>query len=118
MSKADEELKARQVADERTAHRHSLEAQARPDAMHRAVHFLLHQAIVNNNDIGPEARHHLATLDREMADSQKLVEIGEEPEKEQPKVPVGVASPGTAAQEATNDPPRVPRQSRRFSGRG
>lgn len=110
MSKADDELRARQAADERTLQRHNLEAQARPDSMHRAIHFLLHQAIVNNNDVGPEARHHLATLDREMADAQKLVEIGEEPEREQPPVIAGDGG-GPAA------PPRPVQQSRRFRGR-
>ena len=114
MSKADDELKARQAADERTAQRHSLEAQARPDAMHRAIHFLLHQAMINNQDIAPEARHHLATLDREMADNQKLIEIGEKPEEEKPAVPAGVSA---ATDAPANDPPRHPQQSKRFGGR-
>lgn len=106
MSKADEELKNRQAMEERAARRHSLEAEARPDAMHRAVHFLLHQAIMNNNDIGPEARHHLATLDSEMANAQKLAEIGEE----------NKPADSPAADHSPASPPIPPRQSRRFSG--
>jgi hypothetical protein len=112
MSKADDEKKAREVMDARIAQRRSKEAEARPDAMHRAVHFLLHQAMLNNNDIAPEARHHLATLDREMADSQKLVEIGEKPETESD---APAASPADSAPAAAS-PVVVPRQSRRFSG--
>lgn len=46
---------------------HAKEAHVRPDALHRAVVFLLKQAALNNPDFAKEATHHLETLDRKLS---------------------------------------------------
>lgn len=54
---------------------HSKEAEARPDAVHRAVVFLLDQCKLNNRDASREANYHLRTLDEKLAIPEKLEEI-------------------------------------------
>jgi hypothetical protein len=61
----EREEKGRLVQAEQVNTRRQAEAEARPDTMHRAIRFLLHQATINNHDIKGEADHYLALLDAE-----------------------------------------------------
>jgi hypothetical protein len=70
----DRERQERQIAGRR-----SKEAQARPDAVHRAVHFLLQQTALNNRDTTPEVNYHIETLDRELANPEALEEVNQIP---------------------------------------
>lgn len=79
MSISDAEAN-RQRQDAEIAEKHSKEAEARPDAVHRALHFLLTQTMQNNPDTTREAKFHMETLDREL--SQESVD----PETGEPKV--------------------------------
>lgn len=86
------------------------EKKARPDSMHRAVKFLLEQAVMNNRDIKVEAQHHLDTLDAELGDTKEIAK---------PSGPVQMPAPAAAAaapppQEPAQDTAALLRQSRRF----
>ena len=103
--------KARQRQDNQRAARRSKEAEARPDALHRAVVFLLRAAKENNPDMTEEATHHIATLDAELANLDVVAEI-EKPPAAEP------AANGTAADEKDDKPKpntaQAIRQSSRF----
>lgn len=99
----------RQRQQDERAEKRRKEAEARPDAMHRAVRFLLNAAVENNPDIADEARHHLETLDTEMANPDKVAEL----DKPAPVTPAtNPAAPPPAEMPAG---PKPPRASRRFS---
>ena len=68
---------AREKQEQRIAEKHTKEADARPDPMHRAVHFLLLQAKANNRDCAREANYHIQSLDETLGEPQKLEEVGE-----------------------------------------
>ena len=86
---------ARQRQQTQREKKRSKEAEARPDALHRAVIFLLHAAKENNPDLADEAKHHISSLDSELANPEKLAEIepaapkatDDEPEAEEPPKP-------------------------------
>lgn len=85
------------------------EKKARPDAMHRAVRFLLEQAKMNNRDITLEADHHMETLDAELGNKKELQATPIKPEVE--------AAAAPAAEQHEQDAEEVPgqvRQSSRF----
>jgi hypothetical protein len=108
-----EEAKERQ--EQQRAERRGKEAQARPDPVHRAIVFLLRECMQNNPDAAVEAKHHLATLDKEFANPEKVLEI------EHPPAPDPAATAGTAV---NNPPAAAPdtaaaiRQSKRFKRNG
>lgn len=93
------------------------EAKARPDALHRAVIFLLREIKQNNRDTAPEVDHHIATLDKELGEPELIAEleappaaaaaapIAPEPETDEAPPEEQPAPPDTAA---------VLRQSTRF----
>lgn len=93
------------------------EKKARPDAMHRAVRFLLEQATMNNRDIKAEADYHLEVLDAELGNSKEL-DAAKKPKPEMVKT----APPETADEDTSKEPApdtaAVLRQSSRFSRRG
>lgn len=66
---------ARNRQQKQRAERRGKEAEARPDAVHRAVVFLIKAAKENNPDLTEEANYHLATLDQELANMEKVNEI-------------------------------------------
>lgn len=77
--------------------KHSQEADARPEPFHRAIKFLLEQAIQNNRDCRPEADHYLRLLDAEYADAEKLKALDAPPPKpeEEEEEPAAIAeAPG------------------------
>jgi hypothetical protein len=110
----------REKQEARTAERHTKEADARPDAMHRAVHFLLIQAKANNRDCTREANHHIATLDAEYGEPQKLDEVGEALPEANPVATAAEAAepiPAAAAparRNAPTDTAKALRTSKRF----
>ena len=106
----------RERQEEQIAEQHKIEEEARPNAQHRALVFLLKQAKMNNRDCRQEADYHIANLDREGAVPEKLAEL-EEPD---PHVLAKTGQPATAVQQP-RAPERKPaarlRTSSRFSGR-
>lgn len=96
--------------------RRAREKKARPDAMHRAVRFLLEQATMNNRDIKPEADHHMEVLDAELGNSKEL-EAAKKPKPEVVSTPAPEDQNKEDAQPQT-DTAAVLRQSSRFSRRG
>jgi hypothetical protein len=85
------------------------EAETRPEPLHRAVRFLLQEAIQNNRDCRPAAEHHLRILDKEYGDTEKLAELEPSPK------PVAVPAAETAPAAENENQPRPPvRPSRRF----
>jgi len=94
-----------------------LEAEARPDPIHRAVIFLLRQAMQNNRDCRNEAQDYIEVLDSSFAEPEKLAEIENPPAA--PQLPAENSTAGqdgessTAAEPAAEAPPVV-KQSRRF----
>ena len=83
------------------------EKKARPDSMHRAVKFLLEQAVLNNRDIKVEAQEHLDTLDAELGDPKEI---------SKPAGPVEIPAAASAAApvEPAQDTAALLRASRRF----
>jgi hypothetical protein len=95
----------------------SKEAKARPDAMHRAVRFLLEQAVLNNRDIKLEAEHHQEILDAELGNAKELEAL----KKAAPRPEVVKAAPQEdgepEAEVPAQDTAALLRQSSRFSRR-
>lgn len=85
--------------------RRERERAARPDAIHRAIHFLMQQIVQNNRDATPEARHHMETLDRELGNPEALAE--QEPQ------PAAAASTSTGNTEQPAAPIKVSKRFRR-----
>jgi hypothetical protein len=89
------------------------EEKARPDAMHRAVRFLLEQAKMNNRDITIEADQHIQVLDDELGNPKELEAL----KKSAPAGPVEVQAPPPPAdtpQPEAQDSAALLRQSGRF----
>jgi hypothetical protein len=88
------------------------EEKARPDAMHRAVRFLLEQAKLNNRDITTEADLHMQILDDEFGNPKELQAL------KTPQGPVEVhappAPPAETPQPEAQDTAALLRQSGRF----
>jgi hypothetical protein len=101
---------ARQRQNQQIEARHSKEAEARPDAMHRAVVFCLRQIALNNRDASREVAHHIETLDKELGNPEKVAQLE----------PAPAGTPATASegqQPATADaapPANTIKTSRRF----
>lgn len=87
------------------------EKKARPDALHRAVIFLLEQAKMNNRDFGPEADHHMKTLDNLLGDKTELQLAAKS------DTPAKAETPSAAPDAPQDEPPNTAallRQSSRF----
>lgn len=78
MSIRDAEAGRKRQQAER-ASRRSKEAEARPDAVHRALIFLLKETKQNNPDASEEANHFIQLLDAELAASPEKVKALESP---------------------------------------
>lgn len=89
---------------------------ARPDAMHRAVIFLLDQAKMNNRDITVEANQHIDTLDEELGNPKELAEL-KKPAKPGPAIVETPATAAPATEETPQDTAGLLRQSSRFTRR-
>ncbi len=98
MSIRDAVTQNAELQQQRIDEKHSKEAEARPDPVHRAVHFLLQQIVLNNRDAKREADYHMRQLDEELAVPEKLDEIPADPD---PTV--------TATQAAAPDEPPKPK---------
>jgi hypothetical protein len=59
---------------EKIEERHQAEAEVRPDAQHRALIFLLKQAMQNNRDCSREAKFHIRELDALLCPDPSKVE--------------------------------------------
>lgn len=105
-----DESKARQRQQDQRAARRSKEAEARPDTLHRAVVFLLRAATENNPDITEEAKHHITSLDAELANLEKVAEI----EKPAAAAKTAVDSEDEAEAPKAPDTAKAIRQSKRF----
>lgn len=93
MSIKDAELQNAHIAD-----RHRKEAQARPDAVHRALIFLLKETRQNNPDQAREIEHHINTLDAELAPGRNPAATADEPD------PTAAASGTTEPADETKAP--------------
>ena len=98
MSIRDAVTKNAELQQQRIDEKHEKEIAARPDAMHRAVHFLLQQIVLNNRDAKREADFHMRQLDEELAVPEKIEEIPPDPDPTE-----------TAAEAAAPDAPPTPK---------
>lgn len=112
MSIKNAAAEAAQRQQEQIDAQHQRERQARPNAMHRAVVFLLRQASLNNRDSKREADHHIATLDNAMADKEALETVEAPSPANAAPLPVNDAPPPPAANTAA-----AAKKSRRFRSR-
>ncbi len=102
------------------AEQRAKEAEIRPEALHRAIHFLLQQQMINMPDTTEDARYHMAVLDSQLSADAKtaaadIAETTERPpEEDDPEEPGETEIAAAAGQ--TADPPAL-KQSRRFRPR-
>jgi hypothetical protein len=69
-------IHSRELHQQEISERRRLEAAARPNVEHRALVFLLKEAVRNNRDIGPDAAWHIQNLDEAMkTDSEALAQL-------------------------------------------
>jgi len=95
--------------------KHQREAEARPEPMHRAVHFLLQQAIQHDRDCTKEAEFHLKTLDEAFGQKEQIAQLERQAE-ESPVETAEQATPTNETPETEKKPEENPvTRSRRFT---
>lgn len=106
----DSEKNRKKLESQRDERRHK-EAEARPESMHRAVHFILNQIIENNRDARPEAEYLMRTLDEEFGNPEVLNKpaVIEQPQQEEAEE--------TASGAPDSSPTAIAAQVRRQSSR-
>ena len=97
-----------------TRKRKEEEKKARPDAMHRAIRFLLEQAKMNNRDITTEADEHMQTLDELLGDKKELSRIKTPAPANAVEMQAPPAAVAETAQPEVQDTAALLRQSGRF----